>query len=396
MSVFRSNLKEAYRSLVTAKQRTVLAVVGIVIGIGSVIGMVSIGEIVRREALRQFMDMGIDVVAVSKSFQGDSGNASFRVGAIQELPAAGLGVAEVAPFANSSEVFRVGGQSRYLQLFGVTETFFAINKLEVGSGRLLRDFDVNRQFCVLGARAAVSLGRGSAEAMLGRQLVIAGRIYTVVGVLSTVVEGGGMRPGGLNDSILTPLSTALRLWPNGEITQFLARVEPGRDTRTLRPDLERYFARASRGLAIQVRTAEEMIASMEKQMALYTLLLGAIGSIALIVGGIGVMNVMLISVSERRSEIGVRRALGAQKSDIQLQFLIESVGLCLVGGFLGILTGVGVSYVFARVSHYSFGISTVAIVLGVAVSTAVGVFFGYYPARKAASLDPITALRAVG
>lgn len=125
-----------------------------------------------------------------------------------------------------------------------------------------------------------------------------------------------------------------------------------------------------------------------------SLLLGAIGSIALIVGGIGVMNVMLISVTERRKEIGIRRALGAQQSDIQSQFIIESVMLCLVGGLIGIILGTFVSYLFAYFTKWEFVVSYMAIILGFGVATAVGVFFGYYPARTASRMDPIKALRS--
>jgi len=133
---------------------------------------------------------------------------------------------------------------------------------------------------------------------------------------------------------------------------------------------------------------------MKKQMQLFSLLLGAIGSIALIVGGIGVMNVMLISVTERRKEIGLRRALGAQQMDIQAQFIIESVTLCLAGGIIGIFLGIGVSLIFAKLSKWEFLVSYGSIALGFGVATAVGIFFGYYPARQAARLDPIKALRS--
>jgi putative ABC transport system permease protein len=396
VSLARSNLKEAYRSLVTAKQRTVLALIGIVIGIGSVIGMISIGGIVRTEALRQFMDMGLDVVTVSKSYQAGASEARFTLAPILELPARGFGVLEVAPYASTTEAVRLAGENHYLQVMGATASFFAINRLPLVDGRLLRDFDVNRQFCVVGAKIASLLRQISPGSLLGRQLLLGGRVYTVIGELGQVAEGGGMRPGGMNDSVFVPLTSALRFWPDGDVRQILARVDRSRDVAALRSDLTRHFARTCHGMAIEVRTAEEMIAAMQKQMALYTLLLGAIGSISLIVGGIGVMNVMLISVSERRSEIGVRRALGAQKADVQMQFIMESVALCLVGGLMGIFTGVGVSYAFARFSSYAFSISTAALLLGVVVSTAVGVFFGYYPARKAAGLDPIAALRGSG
>jgi putative ABC transport system permease protein len=145
---------------------------------------------------------------------------------------------------------------------------------------------------------------------------------------------------------------------------------------------------------VEITSAEELIERMKKQMQMFSLLLGAIGSIALIVGGIGVMNVMLISVTERRSEIGLRRALGAQRGDIQSQFLIESVILCLVGGLIGIVLGTGVAFGFARLSQWQFVMSYTSVMLGFGVSTLVGVFCGFYPARTASRLDPIKALRS--
>ncbi|NCA91299.1 MAG: FtsX-like permease family protein, partial [Gammaproteobacteria bacterium] len=145
---------------------------------------------------------------------------------------------------------------------------------------------------------------------------------------------------------------------------------------------------------VRARSPEEIIAQMEKQMRMFTLLAGAIGSISLIVGGIGVMNVMLVSVTERRREIGVRRALGARQGDIQQQFLVESVILSLLGGLFGILLGVGASWLTAYLAYWKFLLSLDAILLGVGVASAVGIFFGFYPARQAARLDPIQALRA--
>jgi putative ABC transport system permease protein len=133
---------------------------------------------------------------------------------------------------------------------------------------------------------------------------------------------------------------------------------------------------------------------MEKQMQLFTLLLGAIGSISLVVGGVGVMNVMLVSVTERKKEIGIRRALGAKRSDIQNQFLVEAMILSMLGGAIGIVIGIGVSYVLSIVNNWEYMISYMAILLGVGVSSSVGIFFGYYPAYQAARLDPITALRS--
>lgn len=150
----------------------------------------------------------------------------------------------------------------------------------------------------------------------------------------------------------------------------------------------------AKGLTVQVQTAEELIRQMQTQMRMFTLLIGVIGCISLIVGGVGVMNVMLVSVSERKKEIGIRRALGAQQQDIRNQFLAESVILCSVGGIIGIMIGIGASYIVARFFDWGFLISNIAVVLGVTVSFIAGVFFGFYPARQAARLNPIDALRA--
>ena len=158
--------------------------------------------------------------------------------------------------------------------------------------------------------------------------------------------------------------------------------------------VQAYFRRVAPNLEVRVRSAKELIASMQRQTQLFALLLGAIGSISLIVGGIGVMNVMLVSVTERRKEIGIRRALGAKRGDIQLQFLIESLVLSLLGGVFGMGLGIGVAYGACQYGNWEFFVSTMALLLGVGVSSGVGLFFGFYPARQAARLDPITALRS--
>ena len=220
------------------------------------------------------------------------------------------------------------------------------------------------------------------------------RNFTIIGTLDRVTEGGGIRPYGLNKSVIVPLSTAAKNFDRPGIDTFLARVDEGVTTAMIRQAVQTYFLPKYPDAGISVQTAEEIIATMQSQMRLFTLLLGAIGSISLIVGGIGVMNVMLISVTERRREIGIRRALGAFQSDIQSQFIIESVTLCSIGGIIGIFLGVAVSYVFSHVNHWTFTVSYPAIVMGFGVAFAVGVFFGFYPARSAAKLDPITALRS--
>ena len=168
----------------------------------------------------------------------------------------------------------------------------------------------------------------------------------------------------------------------------------GTTNNAARDQIMAYIAALGKGQTVKITSPEEIIAQMEKQMQMFTLLLGAIGSISLIVGGVGVMNVMLVSVTERRREIGIRRALGAKRGDIRGQFLIESVILSLIGGLFGIIFGIGASWLIAHFAKWQFALSFSAILLGVGVSNAVGIFFGYYPARQASLLDPIVALKS--
>ncbi len=401
--ILATNLKEAARSLLSSKQRTILALIGIVIGIGSVIAMVSVGKIVQEESLRQFKEMGTDILTIEKEFGDSSGKpgrkgktAPIKLAEIAAMPVACPGIADVAPLV------RGNGQAAYngkkldqASLLGVTESFITINKMTISQGRFLTDMDAQSRYCVVGSKVAADLRRLGARQVIGEQIRAGDNIFTIIGVTAEVLEGG-MRRFQPNESIYLHLTTALRLSSESSngITTITARVSAGTSNTTARDQVLAFFADPIRGQAVRVSSPEEIIAQMEKQMQMFTLLLGAIGSISLIVGGVGVMNVMLVSVTERRREIGIRRALGAKRGDIRGQFLIESVILSLLGGLLGILFGIGASRLIAHFAHWQFLLSGGAILLGVGVSNAVGIFFGYYPARQASLLDPIVALKS--
>ncbi|MEE9914121.1 MAG: ABC transporter permease [Deltaproteobacteria bacterium] len=392
MNLLRINFNEAFRSLWGARQRSLLALIGIVIGIGSVIAMVSIGTIVQQESIRQFKDMGVDIIAIRKNFSAGM-KSEFSEDIIMKLPALKNNILEVAPYANSGTEFYRGRAKMVMEQMGVTASFFSLNKLAASEGRLLSDLDQNRYCCVVGTELAAFLRNNGTPQLLGSRITAGDRAYTIVGVLAESAEGG-LRPYGINRGMLVPLSTALRSFSNASINTIMARVAASVPIERIRADVQDYFQKKARGTPVDITSAEELIERMKKQMQMFSLLLGAIGSIALIVGGIGVMNVMLISVTERKSEIGLRRALGAQRSDIQSQFLIESVILCLVGGIIGIVVGIGISFLFAYLSSWQFVMSYSSVILGFGVSTLVGVFCGFYPARTAARLDPIKALRS--
>jgi putative ABC transport system permease protein len=389
--VIKADIEEALKSLSTARQRSLLALIGIVIGIGSVIGMISIGTIVEHRALQQFKDMGIDVVTVRTDWEGGATKGGFRINDILDLKHHGTMVSQVAPYLLSSDRLRYKGKTQDINLIAVTESFFDVTRLTATTGRLITNLDEGRYFCVLGYDLARVLGGPDFNHMIGKDFAFGRRIYTVVGVLNKAPDGG-MRPDGINTGVITHISVGLRAFNDREIAVFLARVNTS-DTPTIKAYMGEYFAKRA-GLRITVVTAEELISNMQKQMQLFTILLGAIGSISLIVGGIGVMNVMLVAVTERRKEIGIRRALGAQRDDIQGQFIAEAIALCLAGAVLGIILGVGGSFVFSYFTKWEFMVSGLAILLGVGVATVVGVFFGFYPAHTASRLDPIEALRS--
>ena len=192
---------------------------------------------------------------------------------------------------------------------------------------------------------------------------------------------------------MVPLDASKTLTRYAHITNIVFYLKPHANIEQVKKDASRYLNTVVPGMSLFYRSAEQVINSMKKQSEIFTLLLGLIGSISLIVGGIGVMNIMLVSVVERKREIGIRKALGARQRDIQLLFLIESMALSVLGGTNGVIVGVLVSYVIATFNHWPFSLLWSPIIMGFFVSVGVGVFFGFYPAVKASKLDPIDSLR---
>ena len=395
----KASVKAAARSLYAAKQRTILALLGIIIGIGSVIAMVSIGTIVSAEALKQFKEMGTDILTIRKDFSREQEAARKSDVPIQlndalNIPAFCPTVLAVAPYiSQDGEISYAGKKLEGGSVLGVTQSFAAINKLRVEKGRFISDLDEYGHFCVIGNSIYQKMKESGDSNIIGEKIKLGGAIFTIAGMLEKGPGGGMMRQFEPDESVYIHITTAMRLKGNAEISTITARISPDASAQAAQKQIKEYFKK-TKTPAVRVTTAEELIENMQKQMRLFTLLLGAIGSISLIVGGVGIMNIMLVSVSERRKEIGICRAFGARRKDIQSQFLLESIILSLIGGVMGIAIGVLLSFIVSYFSKWEFMISYTAIFLGVFVSSAVGVFFGFYPARQASRLDPIVALRS--
>ncbi len=365
------------------------------IGIGSVIAMISVGMIVKQEALKQFQELGTEMLNIRKGYGSGGGTAAIGLADAMALPEKTSTILASAPSIRSNGAFTyVGKDIQNGELLGVSESFADINKLPVNAGRFVSDLDFRRYFCVVGADIADAMLQAGARSVVGAPIKLQGRVYTVVGTLSRTSTWGPMRSFDPNRAAFIPITTAQRAFDRPEIRDIVARMRPDAHHLEATAEVQRYFIERADGLAVEVESARQIIEQMHKQMQLFTLLLGSVGSISLIVGGIGVMNVMLVSVTERRKEIGLRRALGARRRDIQSQFLIESVILSLIGGMFGVGLGVGCSYGICQFTGWSFMVSPEAVGLGVGVASAIGVVFGFWPAWQAARLDPIKALRA--
>ena len=390
--ILGENFHEALGSLWDAKQRSLLALLGIVIGIGSVIAMVSVAEMVKHQVMEAFTAMGTDLLAV-RPVQDSGLPRHIPFAAAVRTPKFCPAVTQAVPYTQSFVPLTHKGKSFNLTMLGVTGSFKDINKLTVLEGRFISDLDRLMPFCVITDKVRDQLAQEGLEEPLGAQIMVKDRLLTICGVIRHEPMGG-MRPDGLETGLMVPISMSFRMMDNPGVQAMLVKFKPDVTWQTASNQLKGYLARTSRDLKVRVRSAEQLIEEQQAQMQLFTLLLGAIGSISLIVGGVGVMNVMLVSVTERRKEIGIRRALGALQKDIQQQFLTESLLLCIAGGFIGSVVGVGAAYILASINGWEFFISWDAVAIGVTVSCMVGIFFGYYPARQAARLSPIEALRS--
>jgi putative ABC transport system permease protein len=392
----KANVKEAVVSLYAAKQRSILALIGIVIGIGSVIAMLSVGTIAKHQSLERFRELGTDYLMIQVRGRAPAQGAGpgLRLEDAVGLPAEVPSIAGVAPWSQGRGAVVYGGKKiADAPLLGVTGSFLELNRLQLAGGRAISDLDVRRAHCVIGAGIARSLERAGTKDPIGKQIRLNDRICTVVGALHAS-PNLGLRSFEADRSVLIPVSTALRLFPGGGLDQMIARMRREVRHTSAAAAVQEYFRRKAPHLSVTVQSAQRLIEQMQRQTQTFALLLAAIGSISLIVGGVGVMNVMLVSVTERRMEIGIRRALGARRFDIQSQFLTESVVLSLFGGVFGILTGVGGTWLFCYFSGWTFLIDPTAVVLGFVVACFVGVFFGLQPAHQASRLDPIAALRS--
>jgi putative ABC transport system permease protein len=397
-------IREALQALIRNRVRTLLTMLGIIMGVGSFICVVAVGNAGSSRVEEQLSNVGDNLIWVEAGSRarngvriGSRGSKTLVAGDAKAVLDQVPGIKSAAPNVDGRIQAIYGNLNWGTQYRGVSPEYFEIRKWEVRLGGAFTQDDMERNaaVCVLGQTVAVNLFED--EDPIGKTINIKSVPFKVVGVL----QGKGFSATGQDqdDFVVMPLTTAQKRitgaeWLDDIFFSAASRQEvPEATRRTIGVMRERHHLRANEEDDFNIRTPEELIRAQLARARIFTLLLGSAASFSLLVGGIGIMNIMLISVTERTREIGIRLAVGATEQDIQLQFLSEAIVMSLIGGALGVLAGVLGSYLLQNTLHWEMRLSAQIMTIAGLFSAGVGIFFGYYPARKAAQLDPIEGLR---
>lgn len=391
--------KEGLLNLFFSKLRSILALLGVLVGTASVVAMVLGGELATNEALRQFKTLGTDLLAASINVSSEEGaEATGRMETLSlsqalELAKADKDILQIAPYTQLFHPVVYNGNPVNGIVLGVTDSFADIVHIKMHSGRFVSIFDKYEFYCVIGHQLYEALKKYSVHDPLGQQLQIGKHIFVIVGVADVWPENSFVY-ANIDNAIMIPILSSTIVSKYAAISNIIMRLSQNANIPKIETHVSESITSMISGKQIMFRSAKELIAKMKKQSNILTVFLGLIGSVSLIVGGIGVMNIMLVSVVERRREIGIRLAVGAKRSDIGMLFLMEAIMLSLVGGTLGVIVGILVAFLIAMIWHWQFTLFLLPPFAGFTVSVAVGIFFGFYPAVLAARLDPIEALRS--
>ena len=380
------------------KMRSFLTVLGIIIGVAAIIALVTVVENATDEMMSQFTQMGTGKVNVS--ITGTMLKRGLNESDLAEIEAQEY-VSGVSPSVTTTATVKRGDTwVDEVDVQGYGAAYFTRNPDLINVGRAINILDTqNRtQVCLIDQKIADTLFFG--ENPMDQTLQVRGYEYTVIGILTedeTVDLMSQIAGSGDSGKLIVPYTAAMRLSGTAHVNSLELYVSDTQYTEQAIENVERVLDAAFnyKDDAYRVINMQSLLDMMNTVQGMMTSMLAGIASIALLVGGIGIMNMMLVSVPERTTEIGLRKALGAQPGQIQMQFLIESIMLSLLGGFFGLILGVGISFVFAQAMDVTFAVSGSAVTLGVGFSAAVGIIFGWAPARKASNLNPIDALRSV-
>ncbi|HLK58268.1 MAG TPA: ABC transporter permease [Chthonomonadaceae bacterium] len=411
------NLLESFRvalsGLLSNKMRTALTMLGIIIGVGVVIVVVAIGQGATKSVTDAVNSLGTNLLTVlpgsaririnAATSSGTNGTASRLTLADAKLIAKDFPttVEAVAPQVRSNVQIRLGNKDSTTNLTGTTTDYPLCNNTEVNKGRYFTDAetDGSQKVCVCGTTIADKLTGDANTDLTGQSISINRQQFKVLGMLTP--KGSGAFGQDQDDIILVPITTAMRRVLNQQFINSMSVRCTTKDTMPIAQEQISNFLRNRHHLTppfpdnddFNIRSQTELLQRQQSVTDTMTSLLSAIAVISLIVGGIGIMNIMLVSVTERTREIGIRKAIGATPRDILIQFLIEAASIALLGGVIGVGVGVGGALILAATAHWNTIVSVTSVIAGLVTSAGVGLFFGIYPASKAAQLHPIEALR---
>jgi putative ABC transport system permease protein len=398
-------IPSALGALRANKGRSVLTTLGIIIGVAAVIAIVALGQGASASVSSQLAGLGTNLLTITPGAARTAGAAG-GAGSGTSLKAADAaaisekvsGLNGVSPVVSGSAQIIAGAQNWSTRIQGVAPDYLTINDWKIAQGTAFSadDNTNSRSVAVIGSTVAASLFPNG-QSPVGQLVRIRNVPFTIIGVLASKGSSG---PGGdQDDTVMIPFQTAqVRLFGTQSINQIVVQVADAKSIDNVSAELstllrQRHQLTATAADDFTVRNNADIISRVSSVSDTMTMLLGGVAAVSLVVGGIGIMNIMLVSVTERTREIGIRLAIGAQPGDVLAQFLVEAVVLSVLGGIIGILVGAGVALLLPLVAGWTTVLPWNAIVLSFGVSAAIGMFFGIYPARKASQLDPIVALR---
>lgn len=394
-------LRVAFTSIRGSLFRAALTMLGVIIGVAAVIAMLALGTGAQRAIDEQLQSLGSNVLTVNTWMRFAQGVARdepvLTTDDAEALRDDASNVAAVAPEQSSRQQVKLGNRNLNLSVIGTTPEHMIVNGYTLRAGRMLNANDdaSNARVAVVGGEVPEQL-QLEPDDLVGRQILIKAVPFEVVGVYE---KKGSVGPGNPDDDVFIPIRTSrYRVTGTDRVQSIAVQVAPGVEISRAMVEVERVIRR-KHGLApgadndFSIIDRKQFLATQQQTTEILGFLLAGIAGVSLIVGGIGIMNIMLVTVTERTREIGIRKALGATRGNILAQFLVESLVLCLLGGALGMLLGTGVARAFTRLAGWQTYVTLDALVLAFGFSAAVGLVFGLWPAWRAASLDPIEALR---
>ena len=400
--MYKESFLMAWASLVANKLRSLLTMLGIIIGVAAVIALVSIGNGVKQDIENSISSLGSNLLVVLPGAPRTPGARSSQ-GSMKSLKISDYeaiakleGVKAASPMTNGSYVVIYQNKNWTTSVAGVNANFQDVNNWTMTSGRFFSDKNVQNRERVAVVGQTVVKNLFADEDPVGKEIRVKNIPFRVIGVLKS--KGNGTMGNDQDDTVLIPYTTSMERVEGIDYLRMVyvvAKDDEGIDR--LQADIEnllrvRHNIKDTNLDDFNIQNMKSIMETVAQTTGTFTLFLGAVAAISLVVGGIGIMNIMLVSVTERTREIGVRKALGATYSVIVTQFLIEAIVISLMGGFIGIAFGIGASKVIGMVSGMSTVVSVPTIIMSFAFSMAIGLIFGIYPARKAAKLNPIDAL----